>query len=914
MQQDGPLVDPLGASVAHNPLTADPMSDAYSKRASVADDPLSIDLMSDAFSRSFRRLTSKGSLEKQAEAAAADWDAYKTSMIQRFTTSDTIKVSATFDIVSRDLKGRGRTLTAAHLDELDNPEKEASEEGKIISQQEYVTRLRGLNDEIAQAWLNNERVAALRLSVKVAKLLSDTSVPGFYPTLFVLVTDVMETMGKLVWKRIKRKAEFDENGDLVKLLPEDFTAEDVRQEAKDTCKNWFFKIGSIRELLPRIYLEIAILRCTHFLERDPPKSEFERLTMMIRGLADPLAAAYARLYLARKGQSIIPSETGFLMTGLNDYILLFQRVMSWEFDKSIVKSGIEKQSYIGLVEPVFEVILQYIFKPANTEEMLFLMRKLGQHNSSSDNREASRPFSVVIHYLLKHLPAALVATQALELTRYIKSSEDISKSQYLNYKLLGTKLCECNPPRELRLAILNDVWKVVLKFSKLMEYLVVADVFIEYIFQCCSEVELNVLLRDIAKHLTKSDLTNEATMVLESIVFKIITHVPDLTHLLTMPYFVNILDVFDGDARNSVYKKILRHVSRDNQTICDPVTRHFIFELSKSLHNSLDSLSSEDDQRQIARLISRFVQLVDFGRDLEQHLSFLVDCRGTFSNMDLLRETVVHLSNRLAVMTLRILRGTSTQRSKDFVKSCVTFNEITIPSMKSGIKRMHLYLETAEVAMMNALVSHAESLVKSSIACLQEIDKTEDAKNPGLENEILTLIQKLCSFLIVIPGHPEQGTFYLLRSLIHVLSTELWLKGVWEVQAFCGILLACSALAQESLPYHINSMEIVSNDELFTGELSYHEELIGITSGVLDKIFAVINEAGNLGSKALDTCQVCLTAFEMGDKDMIQYFTSLIGSVKFPTPKDSKYLNFIMTFAQKRGLILPEIEPEAICT
>lgn len=47
----------------------------------------------------------------------------------------------------------------------------------------------------------------------------DTSVPQFYPTLFVLVTDVMDTVGNLVWDRIKKKAEFDDAGNLIASLP-----------------------------------------------------------------------------------------------------------------------------------------------------------------------------------------------------------------------------------------------------------------------------------------------------------------------------------------------------------------------------------------------------------------------------------------------------------------------------------------------------------------------------------------------------------------------------------------------------------------------------------------------------------------------------------------------------------------------
>ena len=143
---------------------------------------------------------------------------------------------------------------------------------KIISQQEYVMRLRELNGEIALAWLNNERVSALPLTIKVSLWMNylcqcpvcspfvemglrsfreapcfecnnfesangilhpyqaigswrgcwwTQSVSQFYPTLFILVTDVMDTVGNLVWNRIQKKAEEDEFNNVVASLPGD---------------------------------------------------------------------------------------------------------------------------------------------------------------------------------------------------------------------------------------------------------------------------------------------------------------------------------------------------------------------------------------------------------------------------------------------------------------------------------------------------------------------------------------------------------------------------------------------------------------------------------------------------------------------------------------------------------------------
>ncbi|KAI7996361.1 VPS35 endosomal protein sorting factor-like [Camellia lanceoleosa] len=80
---------------------------------------------------------------------------------------------------------------------------------------EYVSRLHELKDEVARAWKADDRVTSLKVSIKVARLLTDTSVLQFYPTLFVLATDVMNMLNNMVWQRINQKAEFAEGEKLL---------------------------------------------------------------------------------------------------------------------------------------------------------------------------------------------------------------------------------------------------------------------------------------------------------------------------------------------------------------------------------------------------------------------------------------------------------------------------------------------------------------------------------------------------------------------------------------------------------------------------------------------------------------------------------------------------------------------------
>lgn len=79
--------------------------------------------------------------------------------------------------------------------------------------------------------------------------------------MYVLLTDILDTFGDLVFERIKSKGiDVLTPGSKVKTaasLPVNFTYMDVSPSAQETCRNWFYKTACIRELMPRLYVDIG---------------------------------------------------------------------------------------------------------------------------------------------------------------------------------------------------------------------------------------------------------------------------------------------------------------------------------------------------------------------------------------------------------------------------------------------------------------------------------------------------------------------------------------------------------------------------------------------------------------------------------------------------------------------------------
>uniref|UniRef100_A0A7N8X0B1 VPS35 endosomal protein-sorting factor-like n=1 Tax=Mastacembelus armatus TaxID=205130 RepID=A0A7N8X0B1_9TELE len=253
-------------------------------------DPLS---MFAAASASETPAMSHSRREKEDELVGPDfepWPAKRGEILARFTTTEKLSIV-------RKAPGPGSSAVSekvrTRLEELDDLEEGSQRELLNLSQQDYANRIEELNQSLKEAWASDQKVKALKIVIQCSKLLSDTSVIQFYPSKFVLITDILDTFGRLVYDRIWTMCSDP------RPLPDSFTVEDVNDTAKETCLNWFFKIASIRELLPRLYVEAAILKCNRFLNKTGIQETLTRLTAMIRGIGDPLVAAYARAYLCR---------------------------------------------------------------------------------------------------------------------------------------------------------------------------------------------------------------------------------------------------------------------------------------------------------------------------------------------------------------------------------------------------------------------------------------------------------------------------------------------------------------------------------------------------------------------------------------------------------------------------------------
>ncbi|WVY89214.1 hypothetical protein V8G54_034728 [Vigna mungo] len=879
-----------------------------------------------------------------------EWTSFRRLLMQRFPVSKMVSVSSMPDVLMRSGKLHEKSSTAMHLEELDDPQKFADEGVKTITWQEYVSRLHELKDEITRSWQAEDRVTSLKLSIKVAKLLMDTSVLEFYPTLFVLVTDIMDMLGNLVWQRIKQKAEFSEDGTLCCSLAENFQARDICADAKETCYNWFSKIGAVQELLPRIYLELAILPCWCFL-LDQPLDSLRRLVMMTRGLGDPVASAYCRLYMAHCAQklpshdigmrrpdpcisasqvhhnALTPLQTaiqdlGYLVTCMNDIRVILMQILSSN-ERSHKNVEVNKKLQVSLMEPTIEYIMKCVFNGLTERQVNEVLSELGLMKNQQDLGSVSC-VSIILHHLLKELPIEVVSTNVVQILHLIEFSKDNSFGQNLNYRLLGFRLYERKSPVHIVNTVLDKVIQVIGLYDSLDEYLKVVDAYTDLILQNRMNNHLNAILEGISNRALNKRVTEDEMLSLQSLIVKLLSHFKHLEDVFSLVHFPEILDVMYGKSQDVVFLHILNMVTR-NDHISDPTSIQLLFEIAQTLHDNIEFMNVKDNDGQVARSISRFVLMVDYGAEMEQHLAFLVNCRGAFGRFNELKETLVHSGNSLAIQALKCAK-----KHLSFFKACVTFSEVTIPSV-SAHRQFDLFLETAEVAFLGGLVSHSDGLIDSAITCLHTLDIIDGFRSPTDVEGLVSSIRKLCGFLIMVPGCTfSLPVTYFPNNLFTLISSRSWFEPKMRTQIFSAIILLLTTQSQKRLPYHANTQpvsestfqcllsyqqrsvshslqelrggETPGNDMLYYGDSSYNQELASLSKLVLENLLSAVQQEPSQAARgimALEACN-CIASSFMLNRELSPVCLTLIETAKSCLSAQDRFLQSTIQLLNKQ--------------
>ena len=738
-------------------------------------------------------------------------------------------------------------------------------------------------------------------------MLGDTSFPTFFPTVFAVVADILDSFGELVYERVLEKGT-PRN----KVLPPGFTHSEVAEEGVETTRNWFYKVASIRELVPRFYVEIAILKCYRLLmpyEQLP--SIVERLARSIRGFGDPLAATYARSYLVHKAIDLTPIQApGLVFSPVMDTFITFERQLSLEANRtgvlkgmSHVKAQITPFEYFGTFQPALEWMLQSLAVYHPTQEMLITLVKAYRQRCKA---------ALLLNAIIDAFEPTIIAANALPMCELIREADATGLSRHHLYVSLGRVLCSHPPPRDELLQVLNDVWAELGNTKSAHDYVAVACQYLALLLAQFGVAEVHKLLRDLLKRVTadkayltllpqlqtvvgtvlraggaKAATAHSATPAAHSASSPPASGVEILGALFVLEPFQKLLSLFDRTTAVENHKSIMIAFAAlpVGETFTDPTLVHNLTHVARQLHDSLDFLSFDDERRQLASLISSFIRRVSYGPDFDAHLTFYVECRGIFPSLDAVQDTLILGVASLAMRVRSAVKGRHSKKTAAFVKACAAYMYISTPTIDAPLLRIRLHLLGAQVALANGLLAQTEACFKAAVtvvpealSCAVGLDGAE--KEPegnaairealSREESLVSLLASACSFLVSVPGHPKHGAFFLALGYLNVIQSARWRLPSSRLSLYARMLSLFSAYAQRALPYSIPHVD--SNDILYAAEPEYGHKLIEVCGLVLQQIdteIASLAEAASGDDRALATparkalISACSSLFEV---------------------------------------------------
>ncbi|XP_041977669.1 VPS35 endosomal protein-sorting factor-like isoform X2 [Aricia agestis] len=749
------------------------------------------------------------------------WQSKRTTILNKYTTGEKLTIISSFlpeeekvnsfSALIRQVSNLNEKVKH-RLEQLDEFDESSVRKTMGLSQQEFVTKIHMLDDEIKKAWDSEQRVKAFKIAIQCSKLLSDISVMQFYPSKFVLITDILHKFGNLVYDRLKHKS----FGSKV-IEFQDIQSELVPEAAKETCQNWMFKMASIRELLPRLYMEMSLLKCYVFTSRGEIKPAIDRITIMIRGIGNPLVAVYLRVYLCNVSAKLVGKDSEeYFAKNFKEFIDDYQQIFSTNMSKKFGTQLLTPDQYLSLYIPAVEWLLYGTLNSNNNKAKL--LDELLQQCNSIENNE------LLLFCVLSTFDSPNIIEKSSQILEIIKKSADnmVMLSGVLH--LVGGHVCTCESYRASSSEALSQAWwRLAAAVRAPNDFLHQLEPWLQFVCMQLSSQHINMILRGTIRYMIKSgSAADEYCAQLQATLKRVLTHVPDVEELFLMDAFMPLVELVQKSTARTAMAKTVLTIFFERFTgiyIEDPIVISGLMRLCCILHDSINAVSVEAESKMCADLIVKFVQAVTYHDDLEQQLNFYVECRASFIKLDAVLLALVHAVNTLGARA----------SARGVARACAAYAFVTVPSLRCVLTRAPLYLLGAQVALLNNCVGQAEANLKSLVGLIPDIPLyiQQDGQNKSTHDQVLGLLCNFLSTLLVLPDNMESSNkAYILSGFIKTMERIHWKK---TEPLYYNVLLKTLDLvcemAQETYAYRIDS--VLSNDQLYGCE----EEFVSCLSG-----------------------------------------------------------------------------------
>ncbi|KAL0211176.1 hypothetical protein P9112_009474 [Eukaryota sp. TZLM1-RC] len=646
-------------------------------------------------------------------------------------------------------------------------------------------RLVHMKTEVQDSWASGDMVKSFKVVIQAAKLIPTFKSPTSLPHLLMLVTDVLDTFADLVFSRIKTKAiQFAKENN--SKFPESFTNIDVPQGAKLIASNWLGKISSVRELLPRVLIEAAVLRIYRFLT---PSNQLamivNRLLSQCRGIGGFVTSFYVSCYICRICQEEVPASARELsIKSINDVL------MRWP-----VNNPLDHELVSALV-PLFNCIGYGIYSDdQNTIDSNYeLLLNWFKHYKCL--QIDSLP---LISSIFSSFPANVAVKFALIFLSYIEENETTFEKNH--FTVLDSMLAvsnslaeaDCLPSEGFELAdvikTINQIWG-----SSLSDYQAAEDETLLNIKRIdiasnlgkfvCHHVSsqqkskgnklLNILLKEVVNLYTKSTSEKYFSLLVKSLLNfldSIVTSSQPLS-FFALDHFVPCLSLLPQKERAIVSSSCLKSLSKSESQsqVSDAVLSHGLLTVARFLTSSI-SLETPIEQKEVVKnLLSILIHKVVLP-DSESQLSFYTDCRPLFLHFEPLQEELIQL-----VLSM-VVKMDKEQNSIDTIKGALAFAQITIPSLLDVFSQVKLFLSTAEISLGLGLTIQYQEIVNTLVDIIPHIppfleSSLESASAVSSSALVLSTVRHLGNLLStnMLCSHPEFGIYYLFDIVINSLK------------------------------------------------------------------------------------------------------------------------------------------------